>query len=681
MRKLGSLTRIRFCVLPLVAILSLVLVGAGPDKGRAPCEPEILPAKVIGQIQVKVFDNWADAYAHLAGVQSGNQKNFRLFVDWGKLTKARQAGTVVTFDKPGDYTVRARVDVTSDHGIAHGRTVGFSGGDYFERDVQIKAAEAGKPVVLWFTGNTVANIGTISGSECEVINTNCVCTDNGTLSGGTASNDGDVCLGNPIKFHVDSDVVDSGGQKECTDHYAPIAGAPPGTTCSDVTYPVSIPAATPTYTWTITGPDGGATGAGPVATYTPTQCGTYSCTFTASVGRECPPPSVTISAGSLDILKVDFLKNDNSSVDPATEALNVANYVTTDGLPKDSATAFATTCNDPDNFRIEVDDATASGASVDVKLQVNSAAETTYTLNKQSGSKFRGLFLRLVADAEDDAASEHGATNDPDKQTVLVSLGDTVRVKYEPSPGTVFTRELQVGRPASENDNGANQLRHDIRVLKVRVVVFRNADATGPAATRPQVEADMATLRERYAQSTISINVLEIDMGGTGDPGVTLPAAFASGNYTSSRGGAVGDDAGEPTPSEQAIVGYKDADDNSIDIFYVDGVFVGPVEVGGIAYITSLNLSGNAAYARFCVVSGINAVPFTVAHECLHILLNIGHRNISSPMDFIEALFFSPTSLDRAVDGTKRIGPYPPPTLGGWVDDTYTIREVAESLP
>ncbi|MCG2678789.1 MAG: hypothetical protein L6455_02300, partial [Kiritimatiellae bacterium] len=380
---------------------------------------------------------------------------------------------------------------------------------------------------------------------------------------------------------------------------------------------------------------------------------------------------------NLTVLKVDILKNDNYSMDSSTEALNVANYVTTDGLPKDSVTAFGTTCNDPDNFRIEVEDPSASGASVNVKLQVNSGPETTYTLNKKNGAKFRGLFLRLVTDTNDDAASEHGATSDPDNQTILVELGDTVRAKYEPSPGTVCARE-QVGRPKSENDNGTSHLKHDLREIKVNIVVFKNNLGTAPSATRAQVEADIATANERLAQSTIRLNS-SINMGGTGDLGVNLPTGTGV-NIADGFDATTIATITTLTAEEAAVFASKDSDANSIDFFYLESfgaataAFFGP---RGGSWPSVRNGTGGTIAPNNVVVTAQRGV-LTLPHEIMHILLNSPHRS-GEP---ITALFQGGTTVDKSVDGTKRIGPYPDAASAGVGSaDTITIRSKAESLP
>jgi hypothetical protein len=119
----------------------------------------------------------------------------------------------------------------------------------------------------------------------------------------------------------------------------------------------------------------------------------------------------------------------------------------------------------------------------------------------------------------------------------------------------------------------------------------------------------------------------------------------------------------------------KDGDGNSIDIFYVDEL-LSPAgnPVRALAYPTDRNATGNAAYARFIVVGPTRSV-LSIAHEPMHILLNRGHRTDPS------TALFHPTS-NKAVNGTKRIGPYPDAAAGNVGNgDTVTIRAATETLP
>ncbi len=109
------------------------------------------------------------------------------------------------------------------------------------------------------------------------------CQSNGSLSGGDITMES-ACLGESVKFSV-SGVADSGG-----------------TACTG-----GIPAVEPSYTWVITRPDTTTEqGTGAMAETNADQPGEYSCTFTASVARQCPPPTRTIGPETTTAVKVDL---------------------------------------------------------------------------------------------------------------------------------------------------------------------------------------------------------------------------------------------------------------------------------------------------------------------------------------------------------------------------------------
>jgi hypothetical protein len=115
--------------------------------------------------------------------------------------------------------------------------------------------------------------------------------DNGSLSGGAIDVQLPVvCVGDTITFTV-SGVRDSGGVKRVD--------------CSAKTW---IPEVTPSYTWRITRPDGTKVppadqppGSGSVATVVADIPGSYSCTFTATADRECPPAPLTLPLSTVNV--------------------------------------------------------------------------------------------------------------------------------------------------------------------------------------------------------------------------------------------------------------------------------------------------------------------------------------------------------------------------------------------
>ncbi len=384
-----------------------------------------------------------------------------------------------------------------------------------------------------------------------------------------------------------------------------------------------------------------------------------------------PAGFVAVDEVRLTAITMSFLENTNTAIDVSTEALNVSNWVTTDGLPTAAATAFATNITDPDNFRLQVSDLSATGATANVALTVirgsSAVSNDTYTLNHKNGDQFRGNFMRLVSDSEDDAASGHGVAADPDKQTVLVQLGDELRMVYEPFPGYELVRTTQVGRPMSENDNGTNERKHDIREVKLNVVVFRN-NAGAPSVTRSQVLTDIADANERFAQANIRVIGASINMGGAGDPGVIQPAALADG-FTSGFGALTAD--------ETAVFRHRDGSVNTIDVFYVETL----TNVGGRGRSYPAAFYAAAASRNSIVIGSASAGgsdPHNLAHEMMHILLNAAHRT-SEPAT---AVFRGGTTRSKSVTGTKRIGPYPDATAAGvGTDDVRDIRANAEILP
>jgi hypothetical protein len=443
-----------------------------------------------------------------------------------------------------------------------------------------------------------------------------------------------------------------------------------------------------------------------------------------------------------------FLDNENNEISPETKALNVSNYVTSVDLPLPGDTEFESESVDPSNFRLEVEDEEAEGDSVTVSLKVGDRDAIEYTLDKKSGNKFRGKFLRLVTDDDDDAVQG--------TQTVLCRLGETVVLTYHRAGEEECEDQLTIGigRPTDEDDNGADQLKHDIRELKVHVVVFStpgttqlngaidaaadkikvddvaNAHSSGvikiedevieytgidtdtkdftgctrgvegtaaaahaddtdvlystttPVLTRAQVATRLEATDQRFAQATIRLardeqGNVPLDMGGEGDPGKPLPSAMLD-DFTRSPNPHT---LATLTDEEKAIVGYSDGDDDSIDAFIVrritkqeDGT-----EVGGNAFIKAQNQTGDAAYQNFVIIRAANH-RFTLAHECMHVLLDAGHPR-AMPDDPDTSLFYA-VAPSSGVGGTKRIGPYPNDGPGSnATNDTHEIRETVESLP
>ena len=352
---------------------------------------------------------------------------------------------------------------------------------------------------------------------------------------------------------------------------------------------------------------------------------------------------------------------------PTALALNVSNFVTTEELPAD--TEFADVNVDPDNFRLQVNDG-AAGESVTVTLEVirgNTTIQSNeHVLRDRGGPNnaiYRGDVLRLVSDEVDQNAN---ADDPQEHQVILVRLGDTVKMTYQPAAGAALSKQMNVGRPAGQGDNGTNQLRHDIRELKVHVVVFTDYSQAKPAVTKAQVQEDLDRANERLAQSTIRIAANSvIDMGPNGGGYIWETGPFDTGPIA----------VRQLNQDLEKAVAKMDNDPNSIDIFYVQGMLSGDP---GEAFSRYRNRTNNPNAQNFIILRGRARKPFTLPHEIMHILLDSAHR-FNEPKT---ALFNAPTSPQNSVDATKRIGPNPAATTANvGKGDTSAMRGTTNTLP
>jgi hypothetical protein len=381
-----------------------------------------------------------------------------------------------------------------------------------------------------------------------------------------------------------------------------------------------------------------------------------------------------------------ILDNNNIAYKPESEALGVSNYVTTTELPADSQ--FGDVNADPENFRLQAKLLNSTVNSVQMKLEVrrdvfagdqmNSVVVAThdYTLNKKNGDFLRGEFLRLVSDTSDDAVLGD--------QTILVKIGDKIKASYEISAGNKVEQEIQVCRPSSEDNNDPTPWKHDIKELRVNIVVMKNSAGTGPVVPRTTVDEDIDATNERLAQSGIRLKVLNVNMGA-GDSGVDFPAMQGA-NYTDGFDATIGpftivldtpvlQPLTTTSPDENALFSLKDTEIDSIDIFYTD-FSVATSELFGpkaFQYRKWRNNTGNIINQSTALISS-NRTVFTMCHEIMHILLNSGEHGTATT-----AVRYAPTT-GKEVDGTKRIGPYPGSSIIDR-DDTTTIRQSAETLP
>ena len=127
------------------------------------------------------------------------------------------------------------------------------------------------------------------------------CLETGSLSEGEGAVDKSlVCVGESVTFSVITDSVDNGGIKQflCSE-----------STVTDFDGPVA-----PTYSWVISGPGNPVSGNGNTVTFTPSTNGTYSCQFTATANRDCPPDPVTFNGGSVTVAEVTSITSSENVV-------------------------------------------------------------------------------------------------------------------------------------------------------------------------------------------------------------------------------------------------------------------------------------------------------------------------------------------------------------------------------
>ncbi len=204
---------------------------------------------------------------------------------------------------------------------------------------------------------------------------------------------------------------------------------------------------------------------------------------------------------------------ENTELDRESDALRISNFVPDDELPIHANTDFNTTTNDHDNFRIEITVPNVAAPSIDVDVQIVRKGEDigdpiSLTLTHKDGDSYRSDVLRLVSADFDDAASGHGAAMDPDDQTILVQLGDRVKVSYNPTGEPEQSAEMSVGRAASEDGPlAARFLNLDVRIA------YEDNDGNGSydegeelgGFTEAVVREELAAVNRRLAQAFIHI--------------------------------------------------------------------------------------------------------------------------------------------------------------------------------
>jgi len=386
--------------------------------------------------------------------------------------------------------------------------------------------------------------------------------------------------------------------------------------------------------------------------------------------------------------------SDACMVIPDGEALNVSNFVSDQPV---SQSLFASAGIDPDLFRVHIENVGQQAAfKASLVVEHDDGSETdpnelgSFYPSSANNKVTRSNHVRLVSDEIDRAAGG--------PQKLLVALGETVRAEYSPKYKDTFNEWITVTQPfvrkrpvglphgtgGSTWNDPVNQRKHDIRMLKIRVHVFDKPNAPGtPSISLAGVQMDVKVLRERMAQATI-----DVEWDGTVN-NLPLPAALNSGLTVS--GSEINGQFifTQFNPGEQAIV-IQNAIDDTIDVFYLETVQHSSGPIYAAAYHKAANqvIPAEPRGHNFVVMSTVNingdpSGPFTLGHEVMHILLDMGHRDQAGmPQDPPTSLFRKATG-DNTVTGKKRIGPNSDTAAANAAghDDTFIIRGVAEFLP
>lgn len=362
--------------------------------------------------------------------------------------------------------------------------------------------------------------------------------------------------------------------------------------------------------------------------------------------------------------QVFFIDSQNRRLTKERNALGISNYVTTRGLPAPNDTKFDTTSDDPKNFRLEVQARGIDPANknpIKVILQVTEPESTIplgaskeYLLTYRNDDVFRGPFLRLVTD-EEDQASYPG-------QTILVKARSTVTAKYvfgkdRDGKELATTSDIPICRPFFEEvrrgDNGfeidtdpkLGYTEKPLRVLNLDIRVgfidrnknnIRDANET-PVIDLGKIEDLIKVANERWAPASIQFraparkdykffpypsNALDSNNRFRNEPDTenTLqlsPGAFAvvKSSPPSSRGDTV------------TVYFVPDFDSNAAGsaVTVTAHTYI-PVSLELAAMVQVLFLGmprGDRQDLKFSNIIFIGqAIPNTLAHELGHILLN-----------------------------------------------------------
>lgn len=232
-----------------------------------------------------------------------------------------------------------------------------------------------------------------------------------------------------------------------------------------------------------------------------------------------------------------FLDAGNERMDPSRRAAGVSHEITNSAtLPR--GYDYEAGSGDPDNVRIEIFDAAATGDEIRAVVesldpltgQRRGAREAVILRRPGAGMPFRSPFLRLVGDRMDIEAP--GVTD----RVLQVALRDRLRIRYASGGGTV-AQDLRIGRPGDEDGPlaaRAGKLR--IRVMRTRargIPVIGTDDASALAIAREQV----AIANEIWVQCSITFGRPELADVALLDPPPRALLAVGDGDGLPAAGG------------------------------------------------------------------------------------------------------------------------------------------------
>lgn len=365
----------------------------------------------------------------------------------------------------------------------------------------------------------------------------------------------------------------------------------------------------------------------------------------------------------LFVLTEGFLDGNNNPIHLAEEALSISNWtnekpgVAINGFPLQSH--WDEPAPDVENFRVGL---ALLGANPGIAYRTTLELQSTHDANRATGGSvtknvsllwgnprpmrntIRTDFFRLNFDPDDRVPSPG--------YSFLAALGDKIRVSYplyENAPerhhGSLL---ISVGRPESENDNGPNPHRHDIRRLKIRIITFSDPDLSPPDFPFDVGEQVIAA-QQIYSQAGILIEEVERLENRPFFPlDLSIPVAYYDGydNPNMEHGF-------EPTGDSAGLKWYLDSDPKTVDVFYIRCRQFYFSDYAS-AFYPGLPHSAENGVNYIVIDTSKASLSNTLAHELMHVLLASGHLDADHPR---KSLFYSGgIGLREPVD--KQIGPF-----------------------